>query len=250
MKFLRTIVLIIALSGVAAQAYAVKRTMGIFLDPNQVYVGGKLGVGVPITFGKGVDDVGFNDVASPGFTGSLTGLWMQSRTVGIGAELGYASYPYKEQFWSALNYRGSFDATYRDFHLGVNGHLILGTKALKPYFGVNLAVHYLRNTLDYKASDVFAGSDQDDSVNYVYGKVDIGCGGEGGIYYKLSPKACLTIAVRLNIVPTVRGEVMTTIDPYTFVEKEVAVNPHGNQNNVAFVVGLNFATRKRVVTRF
>ncbi len=225
---------------------AFSRSTDVLLEQGQVYVGLKAGVGIPIALGTNEDKVNFSKVAAYGFTGGAEVLWLSTPMLGVGGEVNFANYPYRQEFWSGLAFRGSFDANYKDISAGVNGRVIMGKKKVKPYAGINVSANYIRNMLEFTQNDVFTGSREDQSVDYIYQKIHVGGGIDIGIYYKIGPNAVLTITARLNIIPAIKGDQMKTIDSYTGVERTVVVNPHGNENNLAFTLGLHFITRSYI----
>lgn len=246
MNHIKLILLVVAmLISDIAQAYSNKRssTMGI----NQIYVGGRLGVAVPLALGRATDEISFKDVAAYGFTAIVDGMWMQSQSIGLGAELGFSNYPYRSQYWSGLNYRGSFDANYKDINAGLTGRVIIGTYDVKPFLGVRFGGHYLRNSLNFLSR--FEGSSNDESVDYISNKFHLGYGFSAGIFYKIGDNASLSISAQLNIIPFLKEEMISSVDPYTFVTKEIVMNPHGNQNNISFTIGLHFGANHPAIKR-
>lgn len=241
---MKRVLLIILFMMMIVPVGAVKKRKGLSLGEHQVYVGGRVGVTAPLGVGRSDDEVSFPDVVSAGFTGAIDGMFMQSESVGVGMEVGFSSFPYRNQFWSALNYRGTFDASYQDINASLTGRLFLGRKDLKPYFGIKAGGHYLRNTLSF-VSNMQETSD-DESVSYTTNRIYAGFGIDGGIFFRISKTTNLSIAVRLNMIPFLKEDVLTFMDAYTFQEKKVVVNPHGNQNNIEFVVGLHFGVRRNV----
>lgn len=208
-------------------------------DRGQIYVGGRIGVGVPLSLGRSGDEVSFKDVVSVGFAAKADAMWMASQAIGIGGEVGFNNFPYREQYWS--NTRGSFDATYHDISAGVLGRVIMGSYDLKPYFGIVANAHLLQNKLIFDSR--FEGTMQDESVSYNSVQIKPGFAAECGIFYKVGKNSNLSIALRLNVLPFLDAEEMTTIDSYTYVERKVVVNPHGNQNNFEVLVGLHFGAK-------
>lgn len=224
-------------------SYAAVRSsrLSATLDGGQIYAGGRIGVGVPLALGRSSDEVSFRDVASLGFAAKLDAMWMASPVIGIGGEVGFNTFPYKEQFWSGQSQRGAFDATYRDASLGVIGRLIMGPHELKPYLGVAIDAHLMMNTLNFDSR--FEGTMQDESVNYKSTQIKPGFGAECGVFFKVGQTSHLSVALRLNVMPFLEEETMTTIDNYSYAERKVTVNPHGNQNNLEVLVGLHFGTK-------
>lgn len=241
-------ILLLLFCVLAPEAQA-QKSRAIQMPQNQVYAGLRVGITAPLSMGREPLAVAFPDVASNGFAVAADAMWMTMPSIGVGGELSLQNFPYKEQFWVALNHRGSFDASYTDISAALTGRVIVGKRKIKPYLGAAVAAHYLRNTLDFEQSEEYAGSADDQSVNYVYGKIHPGGSLAAGIFYLVGSSTYLSIAVRLNIVPSVKEEIISTIDPYSFIEKTVVVNPHGNQNNVSFVAGLHFATRNKMPRR-
>lgn len=225
----------------SATTQAVVKSRHSSLDVRQLYVGGRLGIGVPLSLGRSADEVSFHDVASIGFAGKADVMWMVAPVIGIGGEVGFNKFPYKEQYWSSLNQRGSFDATYRDVSAGFVGRLIMGNYDVKPYFGIVADAHLLMNDLNFDSR--FEGTTQDESVNYKSTQIKPGFGVEAGIFFKAGQNTQLSVAARLNVLPFLDAEEMTTVDSYTFIEHKQVVNPHGNQNNVEVLVGLHFRTK-------
>lgn len=210
------------------------------LSGGQIYAGARLGVGVPLSLGRSSDDISFKDVSSVGFAAKGDVFWLVNSVVGVGGELGFNSFPYKEQFWASLNRRGSFNASYRDMSAGLTGRLFFGTYDVKPFFGIAANAHYLRNSLDFKSS--YVGTSQDESVSYTSNQIKPGFALEAGIFYHIGSVTQLSVGMRLNVLPFLDEDKMTTVDPYSYVEQTIVVNPHGNQNNFEVVVGLHFLT--------
>lgn len=241
---MKKILLLILIVVAVMPTYAAKVRKGVSLGEHQVYLGGRIGVGIPLGVGRADDEVSFPDVVSAGFAGVIDGMFMQSEVIGVGVEMGFNAFPYRDQFWSALNYRGTFEASYQDFKAALTGRLFLGRNDVKPYFGIKAGGHFLRNTLSF-ASNMIDTAD-DESVSYTTNRVYAGFGTELGIFLRTSRTVNLSLAVRLNMIPFLKEDVLTFTDAYTFQEKKVVVNPHGNQNNIEFVVGLHFGIRKNV----
>lgn len=233
-------ILLILLLTVSGTLSMVAASRGKTLMGNrQIYAGGRIGVGVPTAIGRSAEQVAFSDVASVGFAAKGDCMWMASNFLGIGGEVGFNKYPYKEQFWTALNQRGSFDATYKTLTAGITGRAILGTKDLKPYFGMSVDANYMCNQL--KFTSIY---EESESVDYESKQVKPGFGIEMGIFFKVAKTAYLSVALRGNILPYLKEEVMTTYDEYSYQEKKVVVNPHGKQNTIEALVGLHFSTKK------
>lgn len=236
---LLTIAVVVSMSVEAA-----KSSKKLSLGEHQVYVAGRLGISAPLGIGRADDEVSFPDVASIGFAAALDGMFMPTEAIGVGLEAGLNSFPYKDQFWSALNYRGTFEASYQDLNASVTGRLFLGKNDIKPYFGIKAGGHFLRNSLSFVSN--MSESADDESVSYSTNRIYAGFGAEGGIFFRTSRTTNLSIAVRLNMIPFLEEEIMTFQDAYTFQEKKVVVNPHGNQNNIEFIIGVHFGVRKNV----
>lgn len=209
------------------------------MGKNQIYAGGRIGVGVPSSIGRSDDQISFKDVASVGFAAKGDCMWMASDYIGIGAEVGFNKYPYKEQFWATLNQRGTFDATYKSLSAGLTGRTIFGTKELKPFFGISVDAYYLNNYL--KFASIYESTE---SVEYTSKQIKPGFSFEMGIFFKVAKSAYLTVAFRTNVLPFLEEDVLKTYDEYDFQEKSTVVNPHGNQNNFEAMVGLHFGTKK------
>lgn len=242
--FMKRLLILLFVWAFVVPAGAVKRGKPLSLGEHQVYVAGRLGVSVPLGVGRAEDEVSFPDVVSAGFAAAIDGMFMQSEVVGIGMEVGFNAFPYRDQFWSALNYRGTFEASYQDIHASLTGRLFLGRQDVKPYFGIKAGGHFLRNSLSFVSN--MSDSADDESVSYSTDRIYPGFGVEGGIFFRTSRTVNLSIAVRLNMIPFLKEDVLTFEDAYTFQEKKVVVNPHGNQNNIEFVVGLHFGVRKNI----
>lgn len=242
---------LVALLAVAVSvcAEAKQKPRAVTIDAGQIYAGARVGIAAPLSLGRNANDISFPDVASNGWAFAVEGMWMQSSSICLGGELSYQTFPYKDQFWVALNHRGQFDASYNDFSGGLIGRAIMGKRRLKPYAGIGVAAHLLNNALNFKQGEQYEGTTDDMSVSYDYTRFHMGGSFESGVFYKVGQTTYLTVSVRLNIIPSVKERIMTTVDPYSYIEKTVVVNPHGNQNNVVFSVGLHFATRSRVGRR-
>ena len=106
----------------------------------------------------------------------------------------------------------------------------------------------MRNSLSFVSN--MSESADDESVSYSTDRIYAGFGAEGGIFFRTSRTTNLSIAVRLNMIPFLEEEIMTFQDAYTFQEKKVVVNPHGNQNNIEFIIGVHFGVRKNVRSIF
>lgn len=213
------------------------------LNRGQIYVGGRLGVGVPLAVGRDADDVSFRDVAAVGFAGKGDVMWMSMPNIGVGGEIGYNSYPYKQQYWAGLNYRGDFDASYKAFSLAATGRLILGNADLKPMLGIAAGAQLLRNSLTFQS--YYDASEKIESVSYTSNVIRPAYSMELGFLFKIAQYTNLSVAARFNFVPNIKEEQRKSIDPYTFVEKVIIVNPHGNQNSVEALVGLHFGTKRK-----
>ncbi len=246
-QLLRCVLLLLVSLLVSSSSWAVKKAKGSGINKNQVYVGGRLGISVPLSVTSSSDDVSFSDVAGNGFTAGLDGLWMYSENIGLGAEMSFATNPYKEDYWAGLNYRGSFDVKYKDFGAGLVAKALAGKKKVKPYGGVQVGVHYLMNSLSFVQSEEFYGTMDNSSVSYDYNKLHFGGSVEAGVYCVAAQNAIVTISVCFNLVPSVKETELTILDTYSDVERTIVVNPHGNQHNVCFTVGLNFGVRKRYI---
>ncbi|MCQ2236495.1 MAG: hypothetical protein MJZ18_05780 [Bacteroidales bacterium] len=221
-----------------------KRNKEFSMGFGQIYVAPKIGINIPCHIGRETDEIGFNDVASNGFTASLEGLWMQNPQVGVGGELGYMTNPYKEQFWGNLITRGSFEASYKAFSAMGVGRLFIGERRLKPMLGVAAGAYLIKNNLNFESK--WQGTGKDESVNYKTNIINPAYSGEIGLLYHVGNKSFVSISVRLNIIPRLKEEIKTTTDPYTFEERHIALNPHGNENNIEFKVGIYFGVRDRI----
>ena len=240
MKLMRNM-LVCAVTVMSVAAQGVKKQSS--LGRNQVYAGGRIGVGVPLAIGRSSDEISFSDVASVGLNVKGDVMWMTGTHIGIGAEIGYNKYPYKEQFWSELNYRGDFDASYRSCNLSAVGRLFLGSGDLRPMFSVIAGAHYIRNMLSYES--YYDAYIQSESVEYVSSMIRPSFGGELGFFYKVSQWNCVSVGARFSFVPNIREDKHVSVDPYSYVEKIVVVNPHGNQNTFEAVVGLHFGVKRK-----
>ena len=237
--YLKLILCAILFSAVSAQG--IVRGRHAALDSHQIYAGGRLGVGIPLSLGRSSDEIAFNDVASIGFACKADVMWLASPAICLGGELGFNKFPYKEQFWATLGQRGSFDANYRELSAGVLGRLVMGTYDVKPFLGIAVDAHLLMNELTFDSR--FDGTMQDESVKYKLTQIKPGFGVETGIFFRAGDNTQLSVAVRLNVLPFLDEEKMTTVDKDTFQESSVIVNPHGNQNNIEVLVGLHFRTK-------
>lgn len=211
------------------------------LQANQIYAGARLGIGIPTALGREASEVSFRDVASIGFAAHADCMWMASSILAVGGELSFNTFPYKEQFWASLGQRGSFDASYLDLGAGLTGRIFIGSYDLKPFLGMAVNAHYLNNKLNFDSK--FAGSSQDESVAYTSTQIKPGFAFEIGFLYKVGDKSHLSLAMRTNILPFLQQENMKIVDSYSYAEKLVVVNPHGNQNNIEAILGLHFATK-------
>lgn len=235
--------LVVLLTVWATVVMAAPRKSQQKLGQGQVYVGGRLGVAVPMAFGRSGDEVSFRDVASIGFAGKGDIMWMSAPNIGVGGELGYNSFPYKQQYWSGLNYRGDFEAAYKTISLAATGRLIMGSADLRPMIGIAAGAQLLRNTLDFQS--YYDNSDKIESVSYTSNVIRPAYSFEAGFFFKVAQFAQLSVAARFNFVPNVKEEHRVSVDPYTFVEKVIVVNPHGNQNSFEALVGLHFGTKRK-----
>lgn len=210
---------------------------------DKYYVGGNMGICVPLGLGRANDEIAFNDVATKGFVGNADFLWINANNIGLGAELGYLNFPYSKQFWGSTESRGTFEASYQTVQLNGVGRLLMGKQDLRPFLGVSFGANYLRNEIDF--SSTYSGTSEDESVQYVSNSVKMGFAANGGIYYQVSRKCLLSLTVQLYVIPFLNAETKTYIDSYTFEERTVVLNPHGNQSHLAFTAGLQFGVGDR-----
>lgn len=242
-KFLLAILLLVNMLDISATG----RKMKSGLDAGQVYAGVRIGAGIPLSLGRSADEISFKDVARVGFALKGDGMWMASSNIGVGAEFCFNTFPYNQPFWQTLQNRGSFEASYRDISFGLTGRLTGGSAVVKPFFGIGANAHMLTNKLDFTSN--YMGTAQDETVRYTSRNVKPGFAAEAGIFFDMGKSSFVSICARMNIIPFLSKETMITQDKYTFQERIVVVNPHGNQNSFEAVVGLHFGVRKHVTKK-
>ncbi|MCF0190677.1 MAG: hypothetical protein HUJ96_05385 [Marinilabiliaceae bacterium] len=211
--------------------------------PKQIYLAPRIGIIAPLSMGRASDEIGFSDVAAPGFSGAIEGMWMQSEMIGLGVEIGYSHNPYKEAFWNNLSFRGTFDASYASVSAMALGRIIAGVKRVKPMIGIGVGGALIHNTMDFQSK--FKESSDDESVKYKTNDIYPCLAFDTGIFYKVRRGTMLSVTIRLGIIPNLKEETKYSIDPYTFEEKSFKVNQHGNQNHILVSVGLHSGLRKR-----
>lgn len=214
------------------------------MDRGNIYIGGNIGVSAPLELGRRPDQVNFKDVVSPGFTASAECLWIQSPYIGLGGEVGYTTNPYRAQYWAGLNQRGTFDAGYKDISAMLSGKILMGQGDIKPFVAAAFGGHMLINDLNFQSN--LLGTADDESVAYTSKRFNLGFGIGAGIYYKVGKTTYLSLGARLNIIPYLKEETLSiVVDQYTFEERQIVINPHGNQNSLSFTAGLHFGAKRR-----
>lgn len=236
---LAVVTLFFALSAQGANRNTKKNSLG----ERQIYVAPKIGISIPTRIGRGSDEVSFADVASTGLSTGIDVMCMQNPFLGVGAEVCYNTHPYKEQYWDNLAMRGAFDAKYKSFSALALGRLFMSEQRLKPFAGIGAGAYLIKNSLDFQSK--WQGTSQDESVSYTTNIVTVAIAGELGLIYKAGTGTFVSLCVRMNAVPRLKEEVKTTQDPYTFVERTVVLNPHGNENNFEIKLGVHFGLRAR-----
>lgn len=237
------ILILLLLSVLTATAGGRRKGNPMGMNAGQLYIAGRGMVVVPTNIGRESDEIGFKDVASIGFGLKAEAMYMTHKFIGVGLDLGFNTYPYKQQFWQSLNARGDFEATYRDVSMGILGRAFLSEQNIKPYIGASINGVYLLNNLDFQS--YLNGTTADRSVSYKYHKFAPGFALEGGIFFETSDKTQISIAVRMNIIPRLDEDIQYEIDPYSHIEREIVVCPQGNENTIQFCLGLHFATQKK-----
>ncbi|MDO4461295.1 MAG: hypothetical protein Q4C30_02175 [Bacteroidia bacterium] len=239
----RYIILIITLfcASAVTMTAAKKRNKQFSLGFGQVYVAPKIGINIPSHIGREADEIGFNDVASNGFSAGMEVLWMQNPQVGVGGEFGFMTNPYKEQFWGNLLTRGSFEADYKAYTAMGVGRLFIGEKRIKPMLGVGFGACLINNSLDFVSK--WQGTGNDESVCYKTNIVNLAYAGEIGLLSNVGKKTFVSISIRFNIIPRLKEIIKTTTDPYTFEERKITLNPQGNENNIEIKLGVYIGVR-------
>ncbi len=210
---------------------------------NSSFVGGKVGLSVPTGMGRSADQIAFNDVCSKGFVGSADFMHVSRSNIALGVEAAYVYMPYNKNYWGSLETRGSFEADYKTAQLNGFGQILLSRKDVKPFLGIAFGGNYLRNSVDFSSD--YSGTADDESVQYVSEKLKAGFGIHGGIYHRVGLKCLLSIRAQLYFIPYLSKEEKRVTDPYTFQERIIVVNPHGNQTHVTITAGLHFGVGRR-----
>ena len=227
----------------AAPAFApspVVRAASSF-NVGQVYVGGHLGMAVPLSLGRDDDEISFHDVAKTGFVIYADGMYQMSQAIGVGAELGFRTYPYSdERTWSNLTRYGTFEAKYTAFDFALNGRLFLGRKTIRPFLGVAAGGELIMNSIDFVPNSL---SSSTHATNYDSHFVSACFGFMGGAYFKAGKRTLVSLQVRLNLVPNLKDELIEMTGAQGDIQT-VQRNPHGNQNNLMVTIGLHVGTQK------
>lgn len=223
--------------------FAVSRKKQFSMGERQMYVAPKVGIAIPTHIGRESDEIAFSDVASNGFASGVELLFMQNPMLGVGCELGYITNPYKQQYWDNLAMRGTFDANYKAASAMAVGRIFLSETRLKPMFGVGAGAYLIHNMLNFQSK--WQGTTSDETVNYTTNIINLACLAETGLLYKVGRGTFVSISVCFNLVPKLKEEIKTSTDPYTFVERQIVLNPHGNENNFQVKLGLFFGLRER-----
>lgn len=226
------------------EANAVRGKKQFSMGERQVYIAPKIGMSIPTKIGRESDEIAFSDVANKGFATGIEGLWMQNPMLGVGVQLGYMSHPYREDYWGNVAMRADYlDITYKAVSAMAVGRIFVGEKRLKPMLGVGAGACLIHNTMNYQPK--WKDATIDEPVYYVTNIINLACAAETGLFYKVGRGTFVSISVCFNLIPKLKEEIRTTIDPYTFVERQTVLNPHGNENNIEVKLGVYFGLRER-----
>ena len=207
----------------------------------QIYAGLHLGVGVPLAIGCN-DDPKFNDVARSGFAVVGDGMWMPTENIGLGAQIGFQNFPYNEEYWGNLGWRGTFDASFHSLNFGLTGRIFLTKNQLRPFLGIAAGGEMVKNSLSFTHQ-----TNPDVNFSYDTANLSPAFGLMTGMYYKVAKRAMVSINIRLNIIPLLEKETHSTYDNQTHQQGDpVVYNAHGKQNNLLITVGLHIGTNKNL----
>ena len=198
--------------------------------------GVRTGAILPTNLGRSNHEIGFKDVASTGFTGGIMGGWHYNERLSLSAELNYQFLPKNESFWN-VDSKGTFSANYQSTNLLLTGNYYFSNDGWRPFLGTNFGLHLLRNMVDFKSK--YIGTDNDQSIHYIATDWRPGFGFNMGTLVDLARNTQLVLETRLILIPFLKEKMEPIMEEGVVVDYFIK-NPHGNQNQISFTIGLNF----------
>ncbi|MGV8828516.1 MAG: hypothetical protein ACWA6U_09355 [Breznakibacter sp.] len=198
--------------------------------------GVRTGAIFPTNLGRSNHEIGFKDVASTGFTGGILGGWHYNERLSLSTELNYQFLPKNKSFWN-VDSKGTFSANYQSTNLLLTGNYYFSNDDWRPFLGASFGLHLLRNMVDFKSK--YIGTDNDESIHYIATDWRPGFGFNLGTTVDITKKAQLVFETKLTVIPFLKEQVVPIMDGDVTVNS-FTKNPHGNQNQISFTIGLNF----------
>lgn len=198
--------------------------------------GGSIGLVLPSDLGTS-DELGFNDVASTGFSIEADSRWYYSQRLSLGANISYSFTPQDDQFWNLRNY-GTTDNYYRMLQFAICGHYYFSDDELKPYMGVGFGAFLLMNQLIFSSN--YYGSDSYESVSYTTSHWKPSFYPEVGFMYELSKNTNFFMNLRFQVIPNMKPTTVEVYDNIGTIIDWIVQNPHGHQNHFVLSAGLLF----------
>ncbi len=203
---------------------------------NDYFWGIKAGAVFPTNLGRANDEVGFKDVASTGTTAGATVGWQYNERLSLAVAFNYQYLPKRSSFWNVES-KGNFSANYQASSMLIEGNYYFNNAQCRPYCGVNFGMHYLRNLIDFDSR--YSGSDNDASIRYVATQWKPGLGFCVGLLMPFTKNTDFVFESRLCIIPYLKEEMVPIMDGDLILDY-FTKNPHGNQNQIGFTIGINF----------
>lgn len=203
----------------------------------QIYCGGHLGFTLPTNIGRKDGDIGFHDVAKVGFSGSLEGMYLVTRAIGLGLEVGYKGWPYSETgTWANLTRYGTFDARYRALDIQATGRFLIGREVCRPFVGIRAGAEISKNFVN------FTPDEQHQSFQPTDYQVNCACPTFGpllGLFIKAGRRALASLTANLNIVPGIKQGSIEVTSEYGDLQT-THYNVHGAQTNFSLTIGFQW----------
>ena len=243
---MKNILLLLSLFSVAISALATEgsaRRINSTYNVGQIYVGGHIGMGVPLAIGRKDSQIAFNDVAKTGFVVYADAMRLMTQNISLGADFGFRNYPYNDKkTWSNLTRYGTFEASYRALDLDVTGRLFFTTNSVRPFFGVFGGAELIMNDVDFIPSASYAESIS--ATQYSTTNISPMFGFMAGVYMKVGKRTLLSLQGRLSFVPTLDDGIIEITNPRNQEVQTMYQNVHGNQTNLAITLGIHVGTNK------
>ncbi len=196
---------------------------------NDNYLGGGVSVLVPdngfLQFKQDFSNFGFATVANVGFGADVTAVHFFRSGISLGSELGYSYFPMDKTTWNMQD-EGAINVNYQIGNLSVIGDVYFSESDIRPYAGAVFGLYYLHNVMDFDSR--YAGTDDDESVEYTTNDFLMGFGLQTGVLVKADRRRYISFSLRYTVIPDLESKY--------YEDEGVMMNPHEKENHWSFTV--------------